>query len=122
MARAKLTPAIVERKSKKSGLYADGGGLCLRVRDGAGAQWVYRYMLRGDARWMGLGPYPEISLAVARDKAEDARRLKAEGIDPIDSRKAAAGASKTFKECATAYIDAHKDGWRNEKHAEQWPN
>jgi integrase len=120
MARAKLTPAFVERKSKKPGLYADGGGLCLRVRSKTEAYWVYRYMLKGDARWMGLGSYPEISLVGARDKADAARKKKAEGVDPIDARKAAQGQSKTFRECATAYIEGRRDTWRNEKHAAQW--
>jgi integrase len=58
----------------------------------------------------------------------DARRQRHEGIDPIDARRAErvrqrldAAKAMTFKECAESYIASHKAGWRNEKHAYQWP-
>ena len=62
----------VERFSKKPGLYNDGAGLCLRVTSPTARPWVLRYMLNGMAREMGLGSYPEISLAEARVAATEA--------------------------------------------------
>jgi integrase len=107
-------------------MYADGGGLYLQVTKG-GASWIYRYMLAGRAREMGLGPLALFGLAEARAKALDARRLRHEGIDPIEARKATrlrarfdAAKAMTFKECADAYIKAHRAGWQNGKHAAQW--
>jgi integrase len=86
-------------------------------------------MLNGTAREMGLGSFPEITLQRARDKAAEARRLKAEGIDPIAERErqraleiAQAARSVTFRHCAEAYIEAHRDGWKNDKHKAQWKN
>jgi integrase len=77
---------------------------------------------------MGLGSAAVYSLAEARRKAADARRLVAEGVDPIEQRAALAGnaaasATKamTFRDCAEAYIQAHRASWRNPKHAAQWP-
>jgi hypothetical protein len=77
-----------------------------------------RYMLRGKAREMGLGSLSLISLAEARTKAVDARRLCREGIDPIDRRKAQRAAqaldeakSKTFAECFEAWMKAHSHSW-----------
>jgi integrase len=88
---------------------------------------VYRFMLAGKAREMGLGPLPDTTLSEARGKALEARKLRWEGIDPIEHRKAVraharldAAKAITFKECADAYIRAHKAGWRNAKHADQW--
>ena len=111
----------------RPGMYTDGGGLYLRVtRDGT-KNWVYRYMLDGRPRWMGLGPLAIYGLQDARARALDARRLRHEGIDPIEARKdrrmrARLDAAKaiTFKECAETYIKAHRAGWRNAKHAAQW--
>ena len=107
-------------------MYADGGGLYLQVSNN-GASWIYRYMINGRAREMGLGPRALIGLAEARAKALDARRKRHEGIDPIEARrdqrsKARLDAAKaiTFSECAEAYIKAHRAGWRNDKHAAQW--
>jgi integrase len=121
----RLTALKVE-KAKQSGMYADGGGLYLQVTAG-GASWVYRYMLNGRAREMGLGPLALFGLSEARAKALDARRLRHEGIDPIEARKAArmrerldAARAMTFKQCAQAYIKSHRTGWRNGKHAAQW--
>jgi integrase len=76
---------------------------------------------------MGIGSARDLSLAQARGKAADCRRLLVEGKDPIRERNrakldeaVAATEQMTFDQCATAYIAAHKDGWRNTKHAAQW--
>jgi len=126
----RLSPLKVARV-KTPGMYADGGGLYLqvgeRVTEHSGRSWIYRYMLNGRAREMGLGPYPLYSLAVARTKALDARRLCHQGIDPIEHRRAAqaqtrldAAKAMTFQECADAYFKAHREGWRSSKHITQW--
>jgi integrase len=123
----KLTPDLVKRRAKKPGLYGDGGGLYLRVTPPAAASWVFRYMLQGKAREMGLGSYPAISLHVARERAREARTLKASGKDPIQARndqlaseRRAAARGVTFAECVTAYLAAHRESWRNAKHRAQW--
>jgi integrase len=122
----RLTALKVERLKNKTGMHHDGGGLYLQVTSG-GASWVLRYMLNGKAREMGLGPLALYGLADARAKALDARRLRHEGIDPIEHRRAERAARAletakgiTFKECAENYIKAHRAGWRNAKHAGQW--
>jgi len=91
------------------------------------AYWVIRYMLKGRQREMGLGPYPEITLSDAREKAAQARKLKANGKDPLDHRDSVRLAeqlkdarSRTFGECAETFIDEKTPDWRNEKHAKQW--
>jgi len=121
--------ALAVSRIKKKGLYSDGGGLYLRVKEGGGKFWMLRYMLDGKAREMGLGALHALTLAEARDKATDCRRLLASKIDPIATRndaetqkKVESAKSKTFKECAEAYIEAHEKGWRNAKHAQQWKN
>jgi integrase len=121
----RLTALKVDR-AKQPGMYADGGGLYLQVTDN-GASWVYRYMLGGRPREMGLGPLALYGLQDARAKALDARRLRHEGVDPIDARKAArlrlrldAAKAMTFKQCAEAYIKTHRAGWHNGKHVAQW--
>jgi integrase len=120
----KLSPTTLRKKGH--GLHHDGRGLYLQVKQG-GRSWVYRFMLDGKARYMGLGPFPDVSLADARREAEACRRLLREGIDPIEARQQRlqaarldAARSVTFKDCATRYIEAHKAGWRNAKHAVQW--
>jgi len=118
--------ALKVRRAQRPGMYADGGGLYLQITEG-GASWIYRYMLNKRAREMGLGPLALFGLSEARAKALDARRLRHEGIDPIETRKATrarerldAAKSVTFEECAETYIKAHRMGWRNGKHAAQW--
>lgn len=89
--------------------------------------WLFRYMLNRRPRQMGLGPYPDIPLAKALNRAVAAQRQLLDGVDPIDVRRAekkAAMAAEatvpTFAACAEAYIAAKADGWSNEKHAYQW--
>src|SRR5262245_6338106 len=88
------------------GRYADGRGLYLQIdrpREGLEhsakrRSWLFRYMVNRRARAMGLGPFPEVSLAEAREKAFEARRLVLRGIDPIDNRPRPSG--ETFQSCA----------------------
>lgn len=119
--------ALKVGKAKKAGMYPDGGGLYLRVTPEGTKQWVLRYMLNRRPRWMGLGPVALYGLQDARSKAQDARRQRHEGIDPIEERRAARARKRledakaiTFKQCSEAYINAHRAGWRNGKHAGQW--
>lgn len=116
---------------KKSGHHADGGGLYLQVAATGARTWIFRFQLRGRRRDMGLGSAAVFSLADARQKAVAARRLVAEGVDPIEDRKAREAARRaeeeaaekatiTFRHYATGYVDAHKSEWRNAKHADQW--
>ncbi len=109
------------------GMYHDGGGLYLQVSAAGTKSWIYRFTLDGRAREMGLGPLNAISLAEARKRAAECRRMRHDGIDPIEARgaqrdqKRLEGArSMTFDVCAEAYIEAHKASWKNGKHAEQW--
>ncbi len=122
----RLTSAFVA-KVNKPGQHPDGGGLYLSVSATGSKSWIFRFTLRRRAREMGLGSASNVSLACARDKAHDARRLLTDGVDPIDRRIAeqrATAASNirrtTFKECAVAYISSHSASWRNAKHAAQW--
>ena len=96
-------------------MYADGGGLYLRVTSEGARNWVLRYMLDRRPRWMGLGPLALYSLADARAKALDARRKRHDGIDPIEARRAErarqrldAAKSISFKQCAEAYIASQR--------------
>jgi integrase len=85
----------------------DGRGLMLVVSPAGARTWKLRFQLNGKRRDMGLGPYPEIKLAKARELALEARRLAKNGIDPIDRRTAMKKASKPipkFKEIAALVI------------------
>ena len=132
----KLTALQVARISKR-GLHNDGGGLYLQVAEtkrdenglerGGSKSWLFRYKVNGKDRWHGLGPVHTISLAQAREKAGDARRLRLEGLDPIATKRAARAAARveaakaiTFDKAAEAYIKAHEAGWKSAKHGAQW--
>ncbi|MES1984292.1 MAG: integrase arm-type DNA-binding domain-containing protein [Pseudomonadota bacterium] len=122
-------------KNAKPGRHADGGGLHLLVKESGARSWVYRFMLSGQSRDIGLGTAgPDgITLSEARD-ARDALRLKVKaGIDPLEERQrdaaealAAAQAAQvariTFKAVAETYICANEESWRNDKHRQQWKN
>jgi integrase len=129
MARAigKLT-ALAVTQARGRGYYGDGGGLYLQVSANAAKSWVFRFKEAGKLHEMGLGPVHTIGLAEAREKARECRRLRFDGLDPIEARKAArlqarldAAKAMTFAACAERYIASHKAGWRNPKHAAQWP-
>ncbi len=117
-------------KNSKPGLRCDGGGLYLQTTQGTDGQfnrsWLFRFAAGGRERMMGLGPFPAVSLAAARQKAAEARTQRAAGVDPIEA-KAAARASQavatvkamTFDQCTAAYIASHRAGWSAD-HASRW--
>jgi integrase len=122
----KLTALKVSR-AKTRGYLADGGGLYLQVSESGAKSWVFRYRNDGRLREMGLGAAHTLGLADARQRATDCRKLRLDGCDPIDERKAGqlkakldAARAMTFEQCAEAYIAAHLASWKNAKHAAQW--
>jgi integrase len=124
----KLTTTKVSN-AKLPGLYGDGGGLYLNVGPTGGKSWIFRFMLSGRAREMGLGALHTIGLKEARQKALDCRKQLLDGTDPLEARDAERNARRlnaasaiTFSECAKKYIAANRAGWRNGKHADQWEN
>ncbi|MBI5780742.1 MAG: integrase arm-type DNA-binding domain-containing protein [Rhodocyclales bacterium] len=128
--KLKELSALAVSRLKTDGRHAVGGvdGLHLRIA-GASRSWVLRVAIGTRRRDIGLGSYPEVSLAEAREKARAMRQKIREGIDPIEERKAAkaraaleAAKNKTFEECANAYIEANRAGWKNAKHRQQWHN
>jgi hypothetical protein len=74
--------------AKKPGYYGDGGGLYLQVSTRGTRSWVYRFMLAGKAREMGLGSLSTFTLKEARERARKCRQFVADGVDPIEIRKA----------------------------------
>jgi len=128
-----LTPIAV--KNAAAGRHADGGGLYLRVQSGGARSWLFRSMMGGKARDIGLGPAAgagALSLADARAQARDMAAQAARG-EAVEGQKtkarkaaalaqAAALAEKTFKEVAEAFIDRKESGWQNAKHRQQWRN
>ncbi|MBF6649532.1 integrase arm-type DNA-binding domain-containing protein [Methylobacter sp. BlB1] len=114
---------------RQSGYYGDGDNLYMQVSSSNSKSWIFRFSLDGKRREMGIGPYPEITLEKAREAVIELRRLVKSGIDPIEQRKAEQAAKRaernsavTFAFCAEQYIESHRHGWKNVKHAQQWAN
>jgi len=119
--------AFKVEKAKRPGMYADGGGLYLRVAEGGSKQWIFRYVANGRLRDMGIGPCHTLDLAKAREKARQARELRLDGIDPIAHKRAERAAAvaeaakaMTFKQCAEGYIKDNEAEWTNPKHCREW--
>jgi integrase len=138
--------ALKAAREKAPGLYGDGGGLYLQITDRGSKSWIFRYWIaerdpttgaivrdpatkkvRGRSREMGLGSCITVSLAEARERALECRKLREKEIDPIEAREAARrqaalerARSLKFKEAAATYMAAHRAAWKNDKHAAQW--
>jgi integrase len=120
------------RKGEPRGRYLDGGpngikGLYLATESRTNASWTLRYQLDGKAHWLGLGSARTFSLEEARQRAREWRQRLADGIDPIIARRteraaqrAAAAASKTFRECAADFIEGRRHEWKSGVHEIQW--
>jgi integrase len=124
----RLTSLDVRRATKR-GLHPDGNGLYLQIARNGSRSWVLRYRLGRARRYLGLGALHSTSLSQARELAAAARRQLLAGEDPVAARQAKQAALRladakamTFSQAAAAYIEAHRPGWRNADHANQWRN
>lgn len=129
--KAKQLSALDVGRLTEPGMWAVGGvaGLYLRVNDKDGRSWVLRATVGNKRRDMGLGGYPDVTLAGAYEKARQARAKIDSGTDPILFRKQALSelmaqqaTEVTFSQAAALYIAAQSDAWRNPKHRQQWVN
>lgn len=114
----RLTPRTVATLAKP-GRHADGGGLYLSIGPGEARRWVFLFRWRGKLKEMGLGGFSSVTLARAREKAAAARALVADGINPIEAKRATA-AVPTFGDFADAVVKDLGPQWKNEKHKAQW--
>lgn len=119
--------AVQVAKLKVAGYYADGGNLYLQVAPSGSKSWIFMYTLDGKSREMGIGSVATFSLAEARERAAENRKLLTDGKDPIAvkrerevARRMAEANLITFDQAAAQYIEAHESGWKNAKHIEQW--
>lgn len=128
--KAPMAEKSASKLAKVPGMHAVGDppGLYLCVA-GGGRSWILRYSLNDRRRDLGLGSYTDLTLAEARDKAREKRKLVSQGIDPIeakreqrDARTVAQSKRMTFSQCVDGYLEAHGDGWKNPKHRQQWFN
>jgi integrase len=122
----------VPKAGRRALVLPDGGCLYLQVtrgNSGVRRSWTFRYEFDGRRYEMGLGGLHTLSLTEARDKARILRQQLLDDINPLEARRQARAARRvaaatavTFQQCAEQYIAAHRAGWRNVKHAEQWPS
>jgi integrase len=117
--------ALEVKRLNKPGLHAVGtvSGLCLSISNTGTKSWILRTKVGSSRKEIGLGPYPEIPLALAHERARKAKESVRVGIDPVEEKKASKlHIEWNFEKCAKEYIELHTPSWRNEKHSIQWTN
>ena len=111
------------------GLHFVGGvrGLALQVTGPTARSWVLRMAVGSKRRQIGLGSYPTVPLAEAREKARAKRKMVEEGFDPVAERRAAHArlvadqkTAMTFEQACRQYLESQASEWKNAKHAGQW--
>ncbi|WP_205214830.1 site-specific integrase [Altererythrobacter sp. ZODW24] len=109
-------------KNLGAGKYADGQGLWLIKRSREAGKWIVRLVIRGKRREMGLGPWPDVSIAEARERAAEARRAVRDGLDPIVERARQRQAPKvvTLSEAAQGCFEAKKAELKNATAVKRW--
>ena len=133
---AKVLSTVELNRITKGGWHAVGGvaGLLLQVRKPAQAgapaprSWILRMRIGNERQLIGLGSYPQVSLAQARVQAKALAQDVKQGVDVRAQKRAqrsaviaAASKNKTFVECAAAYMEAHSEDYTSAKHRKQWP-
>lgn len=131
MGKTKEMGALEVSRIARRGMNFVGGvaGLGLNVNTGGSRSWVFRARVAGVRRDMGLGGYPDVTLAQARELARVARAKIRAGVDPIEEARAARSAliaarmsAVSFSKATEQYLEAHEAGWSNPKHRQQWEN
>lgn len=130
---AELGPLDVKRLAhaggRSSALVAVGGvtGLYLQITPNNAKTWILRMRIGNRRRDIGLGGFPTVTLAQARDKAREVRAKVEAGIDPVEERKAIKAAliasqkrGMTFADAVDKALAAKLDAFKNEKHRKQW--
>ena len=115
----KALSAAFIRSVDRAGRYCDGNGLYLHVDPSGARRWVQRLQIHGKGRSLGLGGYPLVSLAEAREQAFANRKVARSGGDPLAARHQVQGVPD-FAKATAKLIELHRPGWRNAKHAAQW--
>jgi integrase len=130
--KRKPISAVEVKTIKEPGSYFAGNGLYLHVSDTLTKSWIYRFMLKGRAREMGLGSAarmrnkPIVSFAEAKDLAWEAKKLVSRKIDPIEARRAERAEAqrvkdrKTFRQALERFIDNHERIWKDPRYATLW--
>ena len=113
----KLT-ATQLRALRAPGMYGDGDGLYLKVGRGGAHSWIQRIKYGGRRRDIGLGRFPDVGLAQAREAVARNRALIASGGDPLAEKRRASVPS--FREAAERVFEANRPRWRNAKHTVTW--
>jgi integrase len=121
----KLEEAALAKLARDPGTYSDGGGLRLSVRSPTSRSWVFSYTHNHTLRSIGLGSYPEVTLAMARARASEAQRLVKAQRDPHEAWAVARAAERaksakamTFQQCAEK-MHAHRTHW-GQNYTAQW--
>lgn len=112
--------AIQVRNLKVPGRYVDGDGLMLNVKDSGTKSWLLRVQHEGKRREFGLGGAKDVSLAEARERAAEIRKMLRAGVDPVAEKAKRREEAPTFRKAALAVHREHKRGWKNGKHQAQW--
>jgi len=121
--------AVEVRRHKRPGYHAVGGvpGLHLQVTSTGARSWILRVMVGNRRRDLGVGGYPETSLAQARERARAVRDQIGQGIDPVAERQAAQtrlqsqrAKTITFDEATRKYLASKTREFKNDKHSAQW--
>lgn len=104
-------------------------GLLLQITPNNGRSWILRTSIAGKRREIGLGGYPEIGLAEARNRARATKEQIQAGVDPIEARRSTQAAliaeqrrGLLFEDAVDRYLDAKLDAFKNAKHRQQWRN
>lgn len=127
--KAKELSAIEIKRLTKSGHYAVGGvsGLLLQVTGTGARSWILRVMVGTKRRDIGLGGFPDVTLADARERARELKESIRQGIDPVEQRKAAkaaliadSGKQITFTDATYRFLSSKKSEFKNDKHTAQW--
>ena len=115
--RGRLT-ANMAQALNQPGMYGDGDTLYLCVAKGGSKSWIQRLTIHGKRHDLGLGGYPLVSLAEARDKAWANRKLARDGGDPLAAKRQES--MPTFAEACEATIQAHRERWRGDTTEKHW--